>query len=449
MKWLNRFIISLILLSCFHLFGSEKESEYNQNWPTWRGPLCTGEAPLGTPSLAFGEDQHVKWKIPIPGKGLSSPVIWGDNIFITTAVSIDKPVNPEDLENQTEIPMWMKAQARSVDKIQQFKVMSISRKTGDILWQNVVREELPHEGTHKDGSWASNSCVTDGDCLITFFGSYGVYCFDLKGKKIWEKDLGDMQPSNSFGEGSSPALYKNSVVINWDHEGDSFIIVLDKKTGKTIWKKERQEGTSWSTPIIVEVNGKPQIVVSATSMSRGYDLTDGEVIWQIGGLTSNVIPSPVYLDGVVYLMSGFRGNMIQAVRLDQAKGELNNSKALVWTSEEKITPYVPSPLLFQGKLYFLHGNDDKLSCADAKSGEIHYSRESLEGMKGVYAAPVAANNRIYVAGRNGVVAVIKPGPVFEVLATNTLNDSFDASPAIVGNDLILRGIENLYCISEL
>jgi len=441
-----RFSIRFILFLC--LFMVVSTSAKDLNWPTWRGPTSNGVAPEGNPPIEFSEDLNVRWKIAIPGKGLSTPVVWDDQIFITTAVSIDKPVDPEALQNNADTPAWMAGQANKADKIQQFLIYSISRKTGKILWQKTVREELPHEGTHNDGSWASNSCVTDGEHLIAFFGSYGVYCFDMKGDLIWEKDLGELQTSNSFGAGSSPTLTENYVVINWDHEGDSFIVLLDKKTGETIWKKERDEGTSWSTPFVTEVNGKSQIIVSASGLSRGYDLKSGEVIWTLGGLTRNVIPSPVYENGIVTLMSGFRGNAMQAIQLDIAKGELQDSPALLWSNSEKITPYVPSPLLFQGKLYCLHGNSPKLSCVDAKTGEIHYSREALGEVKGVYASPVGVKDRIYVAGRNGVVAVVKPGPVFEVVANNILEDSFDASPAIVGNDLILRGIENLYCISK-
>ncbi|MBN1782056.1 PQQ-binding-like beta-propeller repeat protein [bacterium] len=441
------FFIFLIL----SLSAAEKGASYTENWPAWRGPLMTGESPEGNPPLRFGENEHVRWKIPVPGRGLSTPVIWENQIFLTTAAGSDEPVNPEELKSmQKDPPMWMRAsgQAQRVEKKQRFMVCSVDRRTGKILWQNTVREQLPHEGTHKDGSWASPSCVTDGQCVVASFGSFGLYCFNMNGTLLWQKDFGDMQISNTFGEGSSPVLYGDRVILNWDHEGPSFLAVLDKKTGDLVWKRDRDEGTTWSTPLVVDSGPLVQIVISATGLSRGYDLADGRPLWQIGGMTGNVIPSPVYGNGAVFLSSGFRGNALQAILPEKAKGDIQGTDAVLWANEEKITSYVPSPLLYRGKLYMLYGNSEKLSCVDAATGEIHYSRQDLEGLKGVYASPVAAAGRIYVAGRNGAVDVIAPGPVFSVLAKNVLEDGFDASPAIAGKDLILRGNRYLYCIGE-
>jgi outer membrane protein assembly factor BamB len=450
MKRISGIFIVLSVIFAGFLPAKNDTGLYRRNWPAWRGPLSTGEAPEGDPPVEFSERQAIRWKIPIPGKGLSTPVIWGDQIFLTSAVSTEKPVNPEDLKNQPDAPLWLRSsgQAKRADKIQQFFVYSIGRENGKIQWQKIVHEALPYEGTHKDGSWASHSCVTDGSCVIAYFGSYGIYCFDMQGNLLWEKNLGRLTSSNSFGTGSSPALYGNSVIIKRDHEGESSLLRLDKQTGEIIWSKARDEGTSWSTPLIAEVRGQPQIVVSATGLSGGYQLESGELIWTLGGLTRNVIPSPVAADGLAVLMSGYRGNAVQVIRLEEARGRLDNSKAVVWTSSEKITPYVPSPLLYQGNLYFLYGNDDKLTCMDVRTGDIRYVRESIDGIKGVYASPVGAGNRIYIAGRNGAVAVLQAGPAFQILAVNSLDDGFDASPAVAGKDLILRGIKHVYCLAR-
>lgn len=437
-------ICFLILVSAATLFSGDIENQ----WPTWRGPLFTGEAPAGSPPLEWSETQNVKWKVPIPGKGLSSPVVWDGQIFITSAVGIDKAVDPEVLEKlQGETPEWLEGRSHKVDKIQQFYVYSIDLENGKVLWKKMLNESLPHEGTHQDGSWASNSCVTDGKKLVAFFGSYGIYCLDLKGKLLWEKDLGDMYTSNQFGGGSSPALYDDTVVVNWDHEGDSFIVVLSATTGKELWRKERDERTSWATPLITKVNGKAQIIINATTASRGYDLRTGDIVWELAGMTRNTIPSPLLLDGTVFLMSGFRGNKLQAIKLDKASGNLENSEAVLWSSDEKITPYVPSALLYKGKLYIPFSNRAQLTCLDAKSGTAFYSKEKIEGLKGVYAAPVAADGKVYISGRKGSFAVVKAGPQFELLQVNKLDDSFDASPAIIGKNLILRGFSSLYCIS--
>ena len=261
------------------------------------------------------------------------------------------------------------------------------------------------------------------------------------------KDLGDMTTRNGFGEGSSPAIYNDKLVINWDHEGDSFIVVLDKNTGKEVWRVDRDEVTSWATPIVVEQNGKPQVIVSATKRIRSYDLATGDIIWETAGMTVNTIPSPVHRNGVVYAMSGFRGNALLAIRLSAAKGDITDSDAIVWRFDRD-TPYVPSPLLYGDTLYFLKHNKGILSAFNVKTGEPFYGPQRLESIKGAYASPVGAKDRVYIAGRNGVTLVIKHGPEFEVLAENSLDDGFDASPAIAGNELYLRGRKNLYCISE-
>ena len=250
-----------------------------------------------------------------------------------------------------------------------------------------------------------------------------------------------------LGEGSSPVLYKDKIVVKWDHQGQSFITALDKQTGKEIWKVARDEGTSWATPLIVESNGQPQIITSATRRIRSYDLATGQLLWESSGMTANVIPSPVAANDIVYVMSGYRGNALQAIRLSAAKDNIAGSKALVWTLDRD-TPYTPSPLLYDDRLYFLKRNDGILACFNANTGDEHFSRQRLEGIKGVYASPVGAGGRIYIASRNGTTLVIKHDTQYEVLAINTLEDGFSASPAVVDNELYLRGKKNLYCIAE-
>jgi outer membrane protein assembly factor BamB len=325
--------------------------------------------------------------------------------------------------------------------------MSIDRETGKVLWQKVAREEVPHEGVREgDGSFAANSGVTDGQHVFAYFGSRGLYCYDLAGNLKWSQDFGKMRVKNSFGEGSSPALYKDTLVIAWDNEDGSFIIALDKNTGKQIWKETRDEGTSWATPLIVEHDGKAQIVTDASRKIRCYDLATGKLLWECGGLTANVIPSPVADSDTVYCMSGFQGNSLLAIKLGHS-GDLAGTDAIAWT-HKKSTPYVPSPLLYQDKLYFCANNNAVLSCLDAKSGKPVFDAERIEGLNGVYAAPVGASGRVYLAGRNGATVVLKAGDKLEILANNKLNDKFDASPVAIGKDLFLRGRENLYCIAE-
>ena len=419
------------------------DDAYLRNWPQWRGPLATGEAPHGNPPVEWSETKNIRWKIPIPGKGLASPVVWEDRIFILTAV--DTGVNAGSKKEEDASENWMRAV--STNNIHRFMILCIERSSGEVVWKKILREEVPFARTHGDGTWASNSPVTDGEHVFAYFGSYGLYCLDRDGRLVWEKDLGDMETRNSFGEGSSPTLYGSTLIVNWDHEGDSFIVAMDKNTGDVIWEKSRNERTSWSTPIFVEVDRKPQIIINATDRTRGYDLETGEVLWEIGGMTVNVIPSPVYADGIVYVTSGFRGASLQAIRLDKARGNIKGTDAVLWTHDAS-TPYTPSPLLYENKLYFLKVNKGELSCFDAKTGQPHYESKKLDDIKSVYASPSAAAGRVYIVGRDGVAVVLNHGPSLDILAVNSLEDGFDASPVIVGDELFLRGRKSLYCIAE-
>ncbi|MFN0138268.1 MAG: PQQ-binding-like beta-propeller repeat protein, partial [Phycisphaerae bacterium] len=324
----------------------------------------------------------------------------------------------------------------------------LDRATGKTIWQKTVHSQIPHSGTHPDGTQASASPIVDGQHIYASFGSFGIYCLDMQGNVKWNVDLGDQTTRNSFGEGSSPALHGETLIVNWDHEEKDFIVALDKKTGKELWRKDRDEPTNWTTPLIVEVADKPQVIVPGTSKCISYDLKTGETVWTCGGLTQNVIPSPVYHDGVVYLMSGFRGSALKAIKLADAKGDLSEKKdAFVFETSEQKTPYVPSSLLYQGCLYFFDNNKAVLTNLDAKTGQENFGRERIEGMQQVYASPIGANGFVYLCGRDGETVVIKAGPKLEIVATNKLDDGFDASPVAVGDQLLLRGREHLYCVA--
>jgi outer membrane protein assembly factor BamB len=255
-----------------------------------------------------------------------------------------------------------------------------------------------------------------------------------------------MRIAMGFGEGSSLALHKDTLIVKWDNEDGSYITAIDKNNGKTLWKEDRDEGTSWSSPLVIEHSGRTQVITAATRKIRSYDLATGKVIWECGGLTRNVIPTPVADDERVYCMSGFMGNALLAIKLD-ATGDLSGSDSIAWTYK-KSTPYVPSPLLYNGRLYFLSGNNGVLSCLEAKTGKVLIDAERLENVQGSYVSPIGAGDRIYIAGRNGSTVVLKQTDKIELLATNRLEDRFDASPVAVGKELILRGKENLYLISE-
>jgi outer membrane protein assembly factor BamB len=324
--------------------------------------------------------------------------------------------------------------------------LAIDRGTGEILWQRTVRDERPHEGAHATGSWASNSPVTDGEHLFAFFGSRGLYALDLDGKVLWEVDLGKMQSFHGHGEGSSPALYGDTLVVNWDHQGESFVIALDKRTGTQRWKTARDEITSWSTPLIVEHAGKQQVVVGATKRVRAYDLATGKQLWACGGLSRNVVASPVASDGLVFVGNSYDWQAMMAIRLS-SEGDVTGTDAVVW-KQDRHTPYVPSPVLYGGMLCYLKHNQAVLTCVEAKTGKTIFGPQRLPGVRNVFASPVGAADRIYIADRDGNTSVIKRSESFEVLATNHLDDGFSASPAIAGDELFLRGERHLYCLAE-
>lgn len=427
----------------------------DQNWPQWRGPQGTGLAPTASPPITWSETSNLKWNVKIPGDGLSTPIIWDHRIFIQTAIPTSKKtaaVGAAPTDQPVPPPRRRPGGGggggggQQPNESYQCVLLCLDRQTGKTLWQKTAREETPKEGHHSDGSYAAYSPVTDGQLVFAYFGSRGLHCYDLDGHLKWSQHFGDMRIANGFGEGSSPALSGDTVVVNWDHEGDSFIIALDKHTGKTLWKQSRDERTSWATPLVVQHDGKTQVVTSATRKIRSYDLATGKLLWECAGLTPNVIPTPVAGNGLVYAISGFRGNALLAIRLGRA-GDLTGTDAIAW-SYNRSTPYVPSPLLCGDRLYFFAGNTGILTCFNAKTGGLLIDAGRIEALQGVYASPVGAGGRVYLTGRNGATVVIKQSDKIEVLATNRLDDRIDASPAAVGGELFLRGRSSLYCIAE-
>ncbi|MFC2125172.1 PQQ-binding-like beta-propeller repeat protein [Bacteroidota bacterium] len=443
-----RIILFLALVLLFTQFQVTRKysTEYDRNWPQWRGPKATGEAVYGNPPVEWSEMKNIKWKIEIPGKGLSTPIIWEDKIFISTSVATVQKVEDDEVE-EAETTQRRGPPVNKATGIQDFVVMAINREDGSLFWETVVCMEQPVDATHNLGTWASNSPVTDGEHLYAYFGSRGLYCLDFNGKVIWERDFGQMEKVMSFGEGSSPTIFKDKIVVIWDHQGDSFLYILDKATGEDILRIPRDEVSSWASPMIHHINGKDQVITSASNKIRSYDLNSGEIIWEGTGMTRNVIPNPIIQEDILYLMSGFRGNALMAIDLTRAKGDITGTNAILWEYNQD-TPYTPSALLTKDKLYFLRGNNGSLTCLDIADGKVNYNLQKLEGTGTVFASPIGVQNRLYVSSQKGITYVIKQGPDFEILAQNTLEDGNFASPAIVGDELFIRGFKYLYCISE-
>jgi outer membrane protein assembly factor BamB len=429
-----------LILSLF-LGATSNSEDMLHNWHQWRGPLATGAAPTADPPLKWDAQTNIKWKTAIPGKGSATPIVWGDRIFILTAVDTKRSATESDMP---KIDARFERKTQSPGTYHQFIVLCIDRQTGKVRWQQVATEQVPHEGHHPTHSYAAASPTTDGKHLYVSFGSRGLYCYDLDGHLQWQRDLGKMITRLGWGEGISPVIHGDTLVMNWDQEADSFIIALDARTGKTRWKVARDEPTSWATPLVLEHNGRTQVIVNASKRVRSYDLATGELLWQCGGQTVNVIPSPVADDTVVYCMSGYRGSFACAIALD-ATGEVTDSGKLLWEYKQN-TPYVPSPLLTGDRLYFTKENSAVLTCLDTKTGKPLFESERIPGLRSLYASPICAGGRIYITGRDGTTVVLKRSDQLEVLATNRLDDPIDASPVAVGRNLFLRGERFLYCI---
>jgi outer membrane protein assembly factor BamB len=435
-------VAGLVLLATFACIPSGTPTKSIQAWAQWRGPLGTGAAISGDPPVSWSETENIAWKATLPGKGLSSPIVWGDRVFVTSAIPHGQPLAAKG-EHQDHGAHDNLSAERSM----QFVVLAYNVADGSPAWRKVVRTAQPHEATHVTGSWASHSAVTDGKRLFVSFGSQGIYALDLDGTLLWEVDLGDMQTRHAHGEGSSPALFGDTLVVNWDHQGDSFLIALDTASGKTRWKTMRDEMTSWSTPLIVDVGGKSQVIVAATRRVAAYDLASGELIWECAGFSRNVVSTPVAGNGLVYASNSYDWKKMLAIRLEGARGDITGTDQVVWT-RDRDTSYVPSPLLYEGQLYFLKHSHGFLTSVDAASGETLFGPERLGSVRNVFASPVAAAGRIYITSRDGATLVARAGAEFEPLATNELDDSFSASPAIVGEALYLRGDHFLYKIAS-
>ncbi len=303
------------------------------------------------------------------------------------------------------------------------------------------------KGAHVTASLASASPVTDGKRVWFYFGSYGLYCLDFEGTTIWSRNLGRMNSKHGHGEGASPILDGKFLALNWDHEGQSFVVTLDKTSGETIWRQDREEVTSWSSPIVVEHDHRKQLIVAGTGRIRAYDLANGALIWQCGGMSNNIVATPVAADGMVYFGSSYEIRQMLAIKLDGARGDITSTDQVVWTRNAR-TPYVPSLLLVDGQLYFLRHYQGIMTRLIARTGEEPSGPFRLPGMNEIYASPVSAAGRIYVTDRSGSTEVMSVGKKPRKIAVNRLNDRFSASVAIAGDDLFLRGEKHIYRISE-
>lgn len=437
--------VGILLLYVCRLHG-EAPSIAN-NWHQWRGPEANGLSRTATPPIAWSEEKNIQWRVPIDGNGSSTPIIWQDKVFLLTAIDTnqvdpEKP-GPEDQPKKPNNPFGVIHPNTSYEHV----VLCLNRNNGEELWRKKTVDLVPHEGHHGDNNFASESPMTDGERLYCYFGSAGIFCLDLDGKELWRRELGPLKMQAFLGEGSSPVVHKDRVIIVRDQAGQSRILVLSAQTGETVWERERDETGSWATPRVIEHNGKTQVITSGATKIRSYDLDNGELIWECGGLTENAIPCPVIYKDTVFCMTGYSGFSLLALPLD-ASGDLSDSERIKWKKDDD-TPYVPSPLLYDDLLYYTRSNKAILTCVNADTGEEVIKRSRLRGLQSLYASPVGADNHIYITARNGTTIVLERSTdELKILATNKLDDQINASAALAGKQLFLRGKKSLYCIAE-
>jgi outer membrane protein assembly factor BamB len=392
------------------------------NWGHWRGESGNGVSTTATPPTTWSANQNVRWKVAIPGNGSGSPVVWGDQVFVTTAVG--NPAGQGKLDFQT---------------------LCFDRGIGKLLWRQTAVTAVPHQGTHSTNGYASASPCTDGQHVYSHFGSRGLYCYTMDGQLVWKRDdFGNMDTRNSFGEGSSPTLAGDMILVPWDHEGPSFLYALDKQTGATIWKTSRDEPTCWATPLVIDGEDGKQVVMNGQNYARGYDLETGKELWRCGGQTERPAASAVGKDRVAFVASGFRGAYIGAFDLS-GRGDIEGSPSVRW-SMDRDTPDIASPLLSENRLYFYKGKTGLLTCVDARTGKPFYNAARVPGLQSIYASPVAAGGHVYLTDRSGSITVIKDTEQLQVVATNNLGEGVDATPAPVDNQLFVRSERSLFCI---
>ncbi len=410
------------------VFASLDSFAIAENWAHWRGPTGNGTAAHASPPIEWSDTKNVKWKVEVPGSGLSSPIIWDGRVFVTSAV-------PVAGESASGLPTL------------EFKVFCFDRAEGHPLWQKTATVTRPHQKTHETNGFASASPCTDGEHVYAHFGSRGLYCYTMNGDLVWKRDdFGKMQTLFGFGEGSSPTIAGDMILVPWDHNGPSALYALNKHTGETIWKAPRQETTEWSTPLVVEHAGRKQVILNGQRSVRSYDLQSGKELWHCGGQTLRPIASPVALPGLVIVGSGYQGAYMAAFHLD-GTGDIKGTDKIVWEINHD-TPDVASPLLSStGRLYFHKAKTGLLSCVDAKTGKPHYFARRI-GLDNPYASPVEAGGHIYLTARTGMTIVIADADEIKVLAKNQLDETIGATPAPVDNQLFIRGDKHLFCIAQ-
>jgi outer membrane protein assembly factor BamB len=423
------------------------------NWPQFRGDHAAGIAERqNLPERWDGaKGTGIKWKTRIPGLSHSSPIVWGDRIFVTTAVSSRGG-------DSFKHGLYGAGTASEDRSPHQWKLYALDKNTGKIIWERIAYEGVPREKRHIKATYANSTPATDGRHVVAFFGSQGLYAYDMSGKLIWKRDLGVLDvgaydaPDYEWGTASSPVIYKNLVIVQCDTQKEDFLIAADIKTGNTVWKAAREELPSWGTPTIYPGKQRTELITNASNFIRGYDPDTGKELWRLGGSSKITAPTPVFSNNLIVVASGRRPEAPIFVIRAGAAGDISLTKDqssnnhVAWSKQQRGS-YMPTPLIYGDYLYVL-GNAGLFDCYDLKTGaEVYRQRIPHQG-GGFSASPVAADGKIYLPAEDGDIFVVKAGPQFELMATNPMGELLMATPAITSGMMIVRAQHHVFAISR-
>jgi outer membrane protein assembly factor BamB len=423
------------------------------NWPSFRGPQASGVAEgVNLPDRWNGASgENILWKTRVPGLSHSSPVVWGDRLYVTTAISSQGDATFKH-------GLFGEGDASPDRSVHQWKVYCLDARTGKIIWERTAYEGVPKEKRHVKSTYANATPALDGRHVVAFFGSQGLYCFDTDGRLIWKKDVGVLDlgaydaPEYEWGTASSPIIYKNMVIVQCDTQKDDFLLSVNIDTGATVWTATRDELPSWGTPTIVSGPTRVELVTNASRVIRGYDPETGKELWRLGGSSQITAPTPVFFEDLIVVASGRRPEAPIFVVRAGAMGDLTLAKGtsrsddVVWSRQQR-GPYMPTPLIYGALLYVL-GNQGILDCYELRSGsEVYRQRVAHQG-GGFSASPIAADGRIFLPSEDGDIFVVRAGKEFDVLAVNPMGERVMATPALAGGRMFIRGERTVFAIGR-
>lgn len=434
---------------------TKKTGAASKNWPSFRGMFATGIADGQNPPTIWNAEKavNIKWKTPIPGMAHASPVIWDDRVFITTAIT-------SDTSSKLRVGLYGDVAPDKDLSKHTWKVYGLDKKSGKIIWERTAYEGVPQVKRHTKATQANSTPATDGKHLVVLFGAEGLFCYDVAGKLLWKKDIGVLDggwfydPDYQWGHGSSPIIYKNLVIVQCDIQKNSFVAAYNIADGKQVWLTSRDEIPSWGTPTIHQGKVRAELITNGTKHIRGYDPLTGKELWRLAGNSEITTPTPFVAHDLIFVTSGYRPvQPIYAIRLgasgDISLKEKSESNDYIAWSKQRGGPYMPTPIVYGDYLYVC-ANNGAITCYNAKTGEQIY-RERLGGKGSGYAftaSPIAADDKLYFTSEDGEIYVVKAGPQFELLATNTMNEVCMATPAISEGMIFVRTQEHVYGIGE-